>query len=191
MVIGVLALQGGFDAHLEALAKISSVTAKKITTIQDLEDVQGLIIPGGESSTFLKLLEPEFKENLTDKIKKGFPVFGTCAGLILLAKNVENPKQESLAVLDIDVRRNAYGRQLESFETNELIWEKDKSKADFNAIFIRAPKITRTGESVEVLLSHNNEAVLIKSGKLLGATFHPELNKEDNSIHKYFISLIT
>lgn len=188
--IGVLALQGGFDAHLEALNKLDSVKTTKVTSSAELKKVDGLIIPGGESSTFLKLLDPELKSELQKCIKNNFPIFGTCAGLILLAKHVENPAQNSLEALDIDIKRNAYGRQLESFETNELIWENTKEKFKSNAIFIRAPKITRIGKTVEVLLSYQKQPVLIKSGKILGATFHPELNRQDNTIHQLFVDLV-
>jgi 5'-phosphate synthase pdxT subunit len=182
MTIGVLALQGDFDAHRRRLEELGAevVLVKKP---EQLDQIDGLIIPGGESSTFLKLLGEEGFAKL-----KNFaltrPTFGTCAGAILLAKEVENPTQSALGALDITVRRNAYGRQLESsiregrFQTDPI-----------EMVFIRAPKIARLGAAVEVVATEGEDPVMVRQGKTLAATFHPELS-DDRRIHKYFLEMV-
>ena len=185
--VGVLSLQGGFEAHLEALRHFEFVNSKKVSSSKDLKDIDCLIIPGGESSVFLKLIDNDLKKSL---VESGLPIFGTCAGLILLAKSVLKPNQDSLGLIDIDVERNAYGRQLDSFESSELVWSKTKEKADFIGVFIRAPKITRVGPEVEVLLEERGQPVLVKQGKYFAASFHPELNKKDQSVHRLFIDAV-
>ncbi len=183
MKIGVLALQGDFDAHrkrLEALgAKV--VLVKKP---EQLDDIAGLVIPGGESSTFLKLLGEDGLAKLKDFVRVK-PTFGTCAGAILLANEVENPKQAGLGALDITIRRNAYGRQLDS-----SIREGQFLNDPMEMVFIRAPKIERVGEGLEVVATEGNDPVMVRKGKTLAATFHPELT-DDSRIHQYFLDLVT
>ena len=182
MKIGVLALQGDFDAHrkrLEALgAKV--VLVKKP---EQLDDIAGLVIPGGESSTFLKLLGEDGLAKLKDFVRVK-PTFGTCAGAILLANEVENPKQAGLGALDITIRRNAYGRQVDS-----SIREGQFLNDPIEMVFIRAPKIERVGDGVDVIATEGNDPVLVRKGKTLAATFHPELS-DDVRIHRYFLELI-
>jgi 5'-phosphate synthase pdxT subunit len=182
MKIGVLALQGDFDAHRRRLEELGAevVLVKKPDQFDDLD---GLVIPGGESSTFLKLLGEEGLAKLKEFVRVK-PTFGTCAGCILLASEVENPKQAGLAALDITVRRNAYGRQVDS-----SIREGRFLDDPIEMVFIRAPKIERIGKDIEVIATEGKDAVLVRRGKTLAATFHPELS-DDPRIHKYFIDLV-
>lgn len=182
MKIGVLALQGDFDAHRKRLEELGAevVLVKKP---EQLDLIDGLIIPGGESSTFLKLLGEtgfaKLKEFVCIK-----PTFGTCAGAILLAKEVENPQQTGLAALDIGIRRNAYGRQLQSSIRQGLL-----AGSPIEMVFIRAPKIERLGPQVEVLATEGEDPVVVRQGKTMAATFHPELT-DDTRVHKAFLDLI-
>ncbi len=185
--IGVLALQGGFDPHLRMLRE-RGVDAAPVRTLEEILTRQGLIIPGGESTTIGKLLElrglfAPLRELLTD----GFPVLGTCAGLILLAKKAVGRDQDLLGVLDVDVSRNAYGRQTESFET-ELSLNSGNGDVTIPAVFIRAPRIVRTGPGVTVLASYEGQPVYVQQNNVLAASFHPELT-EVTAIHDYFLSL--
>lgn len=186
MKIGVLAIQGDFAAHVRALAR-SGCEAIEIRDARALEQVDGLIIPGGESTTMLKFIK---EENLAGSIKRfaqlGKPVFGTCAGAILLANEVLNPSQESLRLINISIERNAYGRQVDSF-----IGMIDSPLVDspLEAVFIRAPMIIKTGKGVETLAELNGQPVLVREGKILAATFHPELT-EDDRLHRLFINMI-
>jgi 5'-phosphate synthase pdxT subunit len=180
--IGVLALQGDFDAHRRRLEELGAkvVLVKKP---EQLDEIDGLIIPGGESSTLLNLLGEAGFEKLRQFVQAK-PAFGTCAGAILLATEVENPPQASLGALDITVRRNAYGRQLES-----SIREGQFQNHPTEMVFIRAPKIARLGKGVEVIATERHDPVLVRQGKTLAATFHPELS-EDRRIHQYFLEMI-
>ncbi len=182
MKIGVLALQGDFDAHRRRLEELGAevVLVKKT---QQLNEIDGLVIPGGESGTFLKLLGEDGLAKLKDFVRTK-PSFGTCAGCILLAKEVENPKQAGLAALDITVRRNAYGRQIDS-----SIREGRFLNEPIEMVFIRAPKIERVGKGVEVLATEGKDPVLVRKGNTLAATFHPELS-DDTRIHQYFVKLV-
>ena len=174
LTIGVLALQGAYDAHAKALTTLG-VTAKLIRNPAELTSLDGLIIPGGESTTFLKFLE---RNNFFDTLKsfvQTTPTFGTCAGVILLAKDVLNPTQRSLAVLDITVERNAYGRQIDS---TILHAASTLPGGPLEMVFIRAPRITRTGPGVETLATRDENPVLVRQGHLLAATFHPELSSD-------------
>jgi pyridoxal 5'-phosphate synthase pdxT subunit len=182
MRIGVLALQGDFDAHRKRLQQLGAevVLVKKP---EQLDGIAGLVIPGGESSTFLKLLGEEGFAKLKEFVRVK-PTFGTCAGAILLADEVENPKQAGLGALDITIRRNAYGRQVDS-----SIREGNFLGDTIEMVFIRAPKIERVGESVDVIGTEGNDPVLVRKGQTLAATFHPELG-DDPRIHKYFLSLV-
>ncbi|MCZ2080318.1 MAG: pyridoxal 5'-phosphate synthase glutaminase subunit PdxT [Bryobacteraceae bacterium] len=187
--VGVLALQGDFEAHQKALQQ-AGAEAIPVRTSEQLEQVEGLIIPGGESTTMLKLLRVE---NLLEPLKRFAevkPVFGTCAGAILLASKVTNPVQESLNVVDIDVERNAYGRQLDSrvarIDAAPGFVRSGGASEDFEAVFIRAPVIRRVGEGVKVLARFQGDPVLVEQGRHLVATFHPELTA-DRSLHKLFL----
>src|ERR1035437_9905860 len=169
MKIGVLALQGDFDAHRRRLEELGAevVLVKKP---EQLNEIDGLVIPGGESGTFLKLLGEEGLAKLKDFVLAK-PAFGTCAGCILLAAEVENPKQAGLGALDITVREGLFLNQ------------------PIEMVFIRAPKIERVGPGVEVIATEGNDPVLVRKGKTLAATFHPELS-DDRRIHRYFLDLI-
>jgi 5'-phosphate synthase pdxT subunit len=182
MKIGVLALQGDFDAHRVRLEQLGA----EVVLVRDpahLDGLNGLIIPGGESGTFLKLLSPQGFAQLQHFVANR-PTFGTCAGCILLAREVENPPQPGLNALDIRVRRNAYGRQLES-----SIRQGQFGDQPLEMVFIRAPKIVSVGEGVEVLATEGSDPVLVRKGKTLAATFHPEMTA-DPAVHRYFLAMI-
>jgi pyridoxal 5'-phosphate synthase pdxT subunit len=188
MKVGVLALQGDFDAHRRRLEELGAEVVL-VRKPEQLDEVEGLIIPGGESTTFLKLLGAEFLQKLKDFVRAK-PTFGTCAGCIMLAKEVENPKQAGLGVMDITVRRNAYGRQIDSFiEPTPVAPELAQDKGPLELVFIRAPKIEKVGPGVEVLARHGDDPVLVRQGRAMAATFHPELS-EDRRVHAYFLRLI-
>jgi pyridoxal 5'-phosphate synthase pdxT subunit len=183
--IGVLALQGAYEAHAKTLLALGA-TPKLVRLPADLEGIDGLIMPGGESTTMLKFLE---RHNFFDTLKtfvQTTPTFGTCAGAILLAKDVENPAQKSLGALDITVERNAYGRQIDS---TILTAPTKLEGGPLEMVFIRAPRITRTGSEVEILASRGEHPVLVRQGHLLAATFHPELSN-DYRVHQFFLNLI-
>jgi len=177
--IGVLALQGDFQAHLQALRE-AGAEALEVRTAADLASIDGLVIPGGESTTMLKLLEVEGLFGELAAFGKAKPIFGTCAGAILLASEVENPAQASLGLMDLTVERNGYGRQIDS-----RIAEIEMGGKPVEAVFIRAPIIRRVGAGVQVLSSYDGHAVLVEQGRHLAATFHPELTG-DVRVHRYF-----
>ena len=184
--IGVLAIQGDFAAHARALERVG-VRAAEVRRAVDLEDIDGLIIPGGESTTMLKLIaEDDLGRSITAFAREGKPVFGTCAGTILLAREVHNPRQDSLALIDIDVERNAYGRQVDSFIAEA---ETTLEGGPLEAVFIRAPKIRRVGASIDVLARIDLEPVFVRQGNVLAATFHPEL-AEDQRVHRLFAEMV-
>jgi pyridoxal 5'-phosphate synthase pdxT subunit len=183
--IGVLALQGAYEAHAKTLRALGA-TPKLVRLPVDLEGIDGLIMPGGESTTMLKFLE---RHNFFDTLKtfvQTTPTFGTCAGAILLAKDVENPVQKSLNALDITIERNAYGRQIDS---TILTAPTELEGGPLEMVFIRAPRITRTGPEVETLATRDQYPVLVRQGHLLAATFHPELSS-DPRVHQFFLNLI-
>ena len=184
MKIGVLALQGDFDAHRRRLEELGAEVVL-IKKPEQLNEIDGLVIPGGESGTFLKLLGEEGLAKLKDFVRAK-PTFGTCAGCILLATEVENPKQAGLGALDITVRRNAYGRQIDSSIREGRLLDDD---VPIEMVFIRAPRIERVGAGVEVIATEGNDPVLVRKGKTLAATFHPELS-DDRRIHKYFLDVV-
>src|SRR4051794_31097719 len=184
MKIGVLALQGDFDAHRKRLEELGAEVVL-VRKPEQLDDIEGLVIPGGESSTFLKLLGERGFQKLSDFVRSK-PTFGTCAGAIMLATEVQNPDQKGLGVLDITVRRNAYGRQVDSAIISTL------SKLEggpLEQVYIRAPRIERVGSKVEVLAERDGHAVLVRQGKTMAATFHPELS-EDKRVHAEFLKLV-
>jgi pyridoxal 5'-phosphate synthase pdxT subunit len=183
--IGVLAIQGDYAAHAEALMDCGAIPVE-VRKREDLEGLDGLILPGGESSTILKFLERRHLFDDLQEFCKTQPVFGTCAGAILLAREVRNPEQRSLGVLDAVVERNAYGRQINSsilFAESKLPGEK------LEMVFIRAPKIVATGPEVEVLATREGMPTLVREGRVMAATFHPELTA-DRRVHKAFVDLV-
>ncbi|HUM06063.1 MAG TPA: pyridoxal 5'-phosphate synthase glutaminase subunit PdxT [Terriglobales bacterium] len=182
MTIGVLALQGDFDAHRRRLEELGAEVVL-VRKPEQLDEIDGLVIPGGESSTFLKLLGEEGFAKLKDFVR-ATPTFGTCAGAILLASQIENPTQPGLGALDVTVRRNAYGRQVDS-----SIREGKFLNDSIEMVFIRAPKFERIGEGVEVVATEGHDPVMVRKGKILAATFHPELS-DDPRIHQYFLDVV-
>ena len=183
--IGVLALQGAFDVHAKRLAELGAAT-RLVRKPEDLDELDGLVIPGGESTAFLKHLQRAGFYEALDSFCHERPVFGTCAGCILLAREVTNPPQRSFGVLDAAVERNAYGRQNDSairFEETTL------AGGPLEAVYIRAPRLTRLGAEVEVLASREGSPTLVRQGRLLAATFHPELS-EDRRVHQLFLDLV-
>ncbi len=187
--VGVLALQGDFEAHQRALIS-AGAEAVQVRSEKELEGLDGLVIPGGESTTMLKLLNyMDLKEPLR-RFAEGKPVFGTCAGAILLAKEVRNPEQESFGMVDLTVERNAYGRQIDSRVVALHPCEDFGARVgegDVEAVFIRAPIIRRVGADVKVLAEYKGDPVLVEQGKYLICTFHPELTS-DVRVHKLFLS---
>ena len=189
MIIGVLALQGAFQKHIDMLNRLK-VSTEKVRYSSDFTDIDALIIPGGESTTLSKLIINEnlFKIILEFTSKK--PVFGTCAGLILLSKKTQNnTKIISFKALDVKVERNGWGRQINSFETTVNLKIDNDESCNFNGMFIRAPKIISCDGSTKVLSSLNGSPVMVRDGMTLGTTFHPELT-DDLKIHEYFINMI-
>ena len=183
--IGVLALQGDFAAHAQALEE-AGADAVEVRKPAELVELDGLILPGGESTTFLKFLERDgFLESL-QRFLADKPAFGTCAGCILLARNVSHPAQQSLAVMDISVERNAYGRQIDSaIQTGET----RLPGGPLEMVYIRAPRIASVGPGVEVIAERDGFPVLVRQGKLLAATFHPELST-DRRVHQLFVDIV-
>jgi 5'-phosphate synthase pdxT subunit len=189
MRIGVLALQGAFAEHIAVLRRLD-VEVAEVRLPKQLDDIDGLIIPGGESTSITNLME---HYHLTGKIsklaKKGFPILGTCAGMIILASDVPNGKIEPVGVMAIKVRRNAFGRQVDSFETELEI--PVLGQKPFHAVFIRAPVIESVGKDVEVLARLTDSAIVAaRQEKLLACAFHPELT-DDTRFHKYFLDIVS
>src|ERR1700722_7937930 len=189
MKIGVLALQGDFDAHRRRLEELGAevVLVKKP---DQFDEIDGLVIPGGESGTFLKLLGEEGFEKLREFVRAK-PAFGTCAGAILLATEVENPMQTGLGAIDIRIRRNAYGRQIDSSIREGKFIQKNEADSPLEMGFIRAPNIERVRSGVEGIATEgdNKEVVAVRQGRVMATTFHPELS-EDTRIHDVFLDLV-
>lgn len=185
MKIGILAVQGDFAAHAAMLEQLGAQTAE-VRNPADLEGCDGLILPGGESTTQLKFLK---EEGLADQIVKfaerGGAIFGTCAGAILLAREVQHPKQDSLNLMDMTVIRNAYGRQIAS---DVVSGPTSLKKEPLEMVFIRGPVIERAGPGVQVLAEYRGKPALVRRENIMAATFHPELT-DDTTVHKYFLSL--
>ena len=184
MIIGVLALQGDFDAHRRRLEELGADVVLVRKPAQ-LEEIDALVIPGGESSAFLKLLGKHGFEQL-NKFVHAKPTFGTCAGAIMLARQVENPHQPGLNAIDMTIRRNAYGRQIDS-----TILEASSALGGdpLEMVFIRAPKIESVGSEVEVLAKRGDDPVWVRQGRVMAATFHPELSS-DSRVHAEFLKLV-
>ena len=182
MKIGVLAVQGDFDAHRRRLEELGAdvVLVRKPA---ELDEVDGLVIPGGEAGAIVRILGPECMEKLKEFVRVK-PTFGTCAGAILLAKEITNPEQQGLGALDVRIRRNAYGRQIDS-----SVREGRLGDSPIEMVFIRAPKFERLGPGVEVVARQEEEPVVVRQGKILAATFHPELS-DDTRIHQAFLDLV-
>lgn len=188
-IIGILGMQGAIAEHQEILLQIPHTKTRIVKTAKDLDCIDGLILPGGESTAIGKLLDYfSLKEILRQKIISGLPVFGTCAGLILLAKNIENETNTHLATMDITVKRNGYGSQLDSFSTNLLIPTIDKNMP-IPLVFIRAPYITKTDKDVQILATLDNKIIAARQKNMLVSSFHPELTC-DLRFHQYFLSII-
>jgi 5'-phosphate synthase pdxT subunit len=188
MRIGILALQGDFEAHRKALLEAAAggpVEVSEVRTAAELGRASGLVIPGGESTTMLKLIEIEGLMEPLREFGRRKPVFGTCAGAILLASEVTAPAQASLALMDIAVERNAYGRQVHSAVSRARL----EGGAEIEAVFIRAPVIRRTGPGVTTLARRNGDPVLVSEGRHLAATFHPELSA-DRTVHRMFLDRV-
>lgn len=183
--IGVLALQGDFEAHAKVFAGLGS-EAVEVRRVVELSGLDGLVIPGGESTTLLNLMadEPWFA-SLEAFHRRGGALLGTCAGAILLARKVINPEQESLGLLDATIARNAYGRQVDSFEA---VIDAPGLGGAIEAVFIRAPRFEALGPKVETLAAHRGEPVLVREGRVLAATFHAELTRE-TKLHAYFLAM--
>jgi pyridoxal 5'-phosphate synthase pdxT subunit len=189
--VGVLALQGDFEAHARALTRAGAEPVE-VRTAAGLAAVDGLVIPGGESTTMLKLLREESLLQPLTEFGRSKPIFGTCAGAILIAAEVCNPAQESLRLMDIAVERNAYGRQIESRVTQlspGADFAARTRPGDLEAVFIRAPIIRRVGSEVRVLAEYQGDPVLVEQGRHLVATFHPELTR-DARVHELFLRKI-
>jgi 5'-phosphate synthase pdxT subunit len=186
--IGVLALQGAFAAHAERLRAVGAST-REVRTPAQLTAVDALVVPGGESTTMSNLLgSTELFDPIADRLGDGMPVFGTCAGMILLADKILDGRddQRHFGVLDITVRRNGYGRQVDSFETELDLLDEEQP---FHGVFIRAPRVEAVGPDVDILSSYDGDPVLVRQGQLLAACFHPELT-DDVRLHAQFVDLI-
>ena len=182
MKIGVLAIQGDFDAHRRRLEELGAEVVL-VRKPEELDEVEGLVIPGGESGAFLRILGEDGMKKLRDFVRVK-PTFGTCAGAIMLAKEITNPAQVGLGALDVRIRRNAYGRQIDS-----SIREGKFGDAPVEMVFIRAPKIEKLGAAVEVIATEGDDPVAVRQGKIMAATFHPELS-QDTRIHQAFLDLV-
>ena len=188
VLVGVLALQGAFDAHVQRLTDLG-IESRLVKNTSDLVDLDGIILPGGESTTMSNLLlASDLGVELSKRLHDGLPVFGTCAGMIMMARTIHDgrPDQISLDVMDIQVRRNGYGRQNDSFEQDITITSLD---SPFHALFIRAPVIESIGNDVEVLASIDERPVLVRQAYALASSFHPEL-VTDLRVHEIFLSII-
>ncbi len=187
MKIGVLALQGDFREHIRILKKLGA-DAVEVRLPAELKGLDGLIIPGGESTTINKMMRAYgFPEEIKKFARKGTPVFGTCAGLIVLAGKIDGRKGGQLNLIDVDVKRNAYGRQVDSREADVTL--DFTGTGTFRAVFIRAPQIRKTGAGVKSLARYEDKTVLARQKNILICSFHPELT-EDTRIHQYFLDMI-
>jgi 5'-phosphate synthase pdxT subunit len=185
--IGVLALQGDYVEHQRMLERLGR-TSRQIRKASELEGLRALILPGGESTTMVKFMEAEdLMQPLRDFYTSGGALYGTCAGTILMARAISSPSQASLGLMDIDVERNGYGRQIDSHESPGAC--RELGEEPLPMVFIRAPIISRTGPEVRVLVEHRDQPVLVRQGRLLASTFHPELSN-DLRVHRYFLDRV-
>lgn len=185
MIVGVLALQGAFIEHERILKKCGAQT-RQVRLPHQLKGLDALVIPGGESTTMGKLMEEfDLYEPIMEMARRGVPMFGTCAGMAMMARDIEQSEQLRLGLMDIEVRRNAFGRQVDSFEADLSIPVLGPEL--YRGVFIRAPYVTRVGEGVEVLAKFEDKIVFVRQGVFLAASFHPELT-QDTRLHKYFLS---
>ena len=182
--IGILALQGDFEKHEQKIIELGDKPLR-VKTLKELAQCDGLIIPGGESTTLIKLMKKHDMWNAVIEFSKQKPVYGTCAGCILAAKEIRGLQQDSLQLIDIAVQRNAYGRQVDSF-IDDIKIQTNGILSEMEGVFIRAPKIMTIGNSVTPLAWHNNDVILAEQGNILVGTFHPELT-DDARVHKYFL----
>jgi len=184
--VGILALQGAFREHGQSLVKCG-VNVIEVRKPEDLDKCSALVMPGGESTTIGKLLnEWSLMDVIIKRTQEGMPLFGTCAGVILMAKEIKGSNQPRLGLLDVEVVRNASGRQVDSFEIDLTVEGLDEP---FTSVFIRAPYITKVGSDVQILSKHDDKIVMVKQGNLLGCSFHPELT-DDLRVHQYFVNMI-
>ncbi len=186
--IGLLAIQGDFHEHIQALDRLG-VESKEIRKPPQLDEVDGLIIPGGESTTIVQLIDIYgFRQALTERVRSGMPLWGTCAGMIVIADRLADRRPEPLHLMDIDVSRNAFGRQIDSFEENIELSE--VPGPPFRAVFIRAPGVDRAGDSVKVLAKvGNGRPVAVRQDRILATAFHPELTGDDR-VHQLFAGMV-
>jgi 5'-phosphate synthase pdxT subunit len=186
--LGILAIQGDFLEHREALDRLG-VESVEIRLPRQLDDIDGLIIPGGESTTIVQLIDIyDFREPLRRKAKAGMPVWGTCAGMIVISDRLTDHRPEPLGLMNIEVSRNAFGRQVDSFETD--LEMRDLEGPPFRAVFIRAPVVNSVGEGVRVLATVNGgRPVAVRQGKMLATSFHPELT-DDSRVHELFVRIV-
>lgn len=186
--IGILGLQGGIVEHIQILNKLQNIQPIKVKCMQDLQCIDGIILPGGESTSIGLLLNKfNLLKPLRESIINGLPVWGTCAGMILLAKKIIDEPSSYLGVMDIDVKRNAYGSQLNSFATLHAIQE--VSSTPIPLVFIRAPYVSRIGKSVTIISKLDNKIIACRQNNILATSFHPELT-DNTSFHEYFISML-
>ncbi|MGF7186515.1 5'-phosphate synthase pdxT subunit [Desulfitispora alkaliphila] len=187
MKIGILALQGAFREHIKSLEQCGCETIE-IRTVNDLNEIDGLVIPGGESTTIGKLLcDFKMMDDIKTKVENGMPIFGTCAGLIILAKDIHESEQPRLGLMDISAKSNAFGRQVDSFEVDiniDVLGEKS-----FPAVFIRAPYIEKVEPNVGILAEYRDKIVMARQGNVLACAFHPELT-DDLRVHQYFLQIV-
>lgn len=188
--VGVLALQGDYEAHQRALSQLGAASIQ-VRSLANLQAIQALIIPGGESTTMLKLLDAHLEAAICNRVKAGMPLFVTCAGLILVACDVTNPKQRSLNLLQVAVERNGYGRQLDSFISERLelteIGSELLGEVEVEGVFIRAPKITTLGENAITLATAKGDSVAVLQENILALSFHPELGNSESAFHRFFV----
>ena len=186
--IGVLAIQGDFEEHQQSLQRIGVETAE-VRLPKHLDSVDGLIIPGGESTTIVQLMDIfDLREPVSERVRAGFPVWGTCAGMIVLATRLEDHRPDPLKLIDIEVKRNAFGRQVDSFEADLDI--KGLCGPPFHAVFIRAPAVASAGDGVEVLATLNDgRPVAVRQNRILATAFHPELT-DDPRVHELFVGMV-
>ncbi|MFO7948688.1 MAG: pyridoxal 5'-phosphate synthase glutaminase subunit PdxT [Armatimonadota bacterium] len=186
--IGVLAVQGDFAEHIDALNEVEQVQAAPVKTAEKIGSCDGLVIPGGESTTIGKLCDRfGLDEAIGALHEAGKPIWGTCAGLILLAKDIVDSRQWRLGYMNIEVKRNAFGRQVDSFEADLEI--AGASGGTARGVFIRAPYVTKAGDGVDILSTYNEKIVMVRQGHLLGTAFHPELTT-DRRVQQYFVEMV-